>query len=253
MSCGRGEAAFCWVLGAARRRRRCCWLLPLHAQQYLRGRQTAVLLSLFAGVPQGLLRPGRHDSAQRGEDARPPKLHARPTLQGSQLPMCGRLLAIPCYAGGRWGWLCMMCSAAAKQTLVLQVAAYWRGLLAGLKQRRWSPPCSLPAPWIRGAAGWVSLQACLAASSAAAALHSWCCASAAALRSHAFPQPAAAPHARQYCHVHPASSAPAAAGTPHFVPPSWDIPMRGPSPLDPTDVWQPTGGLLAAKSGMQPS
>ncbi|KAI7844869.1 hypothetical protein COHA_001522 [Chlorella ohadii] len=28
-------------------------------------------------------------------------------------------------------------------------------------------------------------------------------------------------------------------GTPHFVPPSWDIPMRGPSPLDPADMWQP--------------
>ncbi|PRW61210.1 hypothetical protein C2E21_0582 [Chlorella sorokiniana] len=28
-------------------------------------------------------------------------------------------------------------------------------------------------------------------------------------------------------------------GTPHYIPPCWDIPMRGPTPLDPADVWQP--------------
>jgi hypothetical protein len=31
------------------------------------------------------------------------------------------------------------------------------------------------------------------------------------------------------------------AGTPHYTPKSWDIEIRGPTPLDPPDVWQPSG------------
>lgn len=44
----------------------------------------------------------------------------------------------------------------------------------------------------------------------------------------------------------PASTAATPAGTPHYTPPCWDVPIRGPTPLDPRDIWQPRGALAVA-------
>ena len=33
-------------------------------------------------------------------------------------------------------------------------------------------------------------------------------------------------------------------GTPHFTPKCWEFDIRGPTPLDPPDIWQPRGGCV---------
>jgi hypothetical protein len=47
----------------------------------------------------------------------------------------------------------------------------------------------------------------------------------------------------------PCASALPVAGTPHYAPKCWDIDIRGPTPLDPPDVWQPAGGWRARLRG----